>query len=176
MKRFFFVSLLVFTLLIVVLSFCKSPHSINDNYCDCLDGSDEENSPACSHLQKPRRFLCAGSDFLNISIPFSRIGDGVCDCCDGSDENDSPFRINCPNHCDEELSFIRQNALIDFRIVNSGNEARQVLVESLRRARLREKNIYEDMQKDVSWIQELVFFLRTNLILDQNYESKQHFK
>lgn len=53
--------------------------SVNDDYCDCPDGSDEPGTGACPNT----RFYCAGE---NRYLPSSRINDGICDCCDGSDE------------------------------------------------------------------------------------------
>eukprot|EP01038_Epipyxis_sp_PR26KG_P005189 gene5189-7221_t len=67
-----------------------SYNSINDDYCDCLDHSDEPNTSACSR----GKFQCINEDKL---IPSSRVDDTVCDCCDGSDEKYS--RLNCPYKC-----------------------------------------------------------------------------
>lgn len=62
---------------------------LNDNFCDCPDGSDETFTNACFN----GKFYCAkqlrhktgrGQDFW---VPSSRINDGVCDCdLDCSDE------------------------------------------------------------------------------------------
>lgn len=58
---------------------------VNDDYCDCLDGSDEPGTNACSNGQ----FFCAFQVKYKqhpTEIPSSRVNDGICDCCDGSDE------------------------------------------------------------------------------------------
>ncbi|XP_044761468.1 glucosidase 2 subunit beta [Coccinella septempunctata] len=58
---------------------------INDDYCDCLDGSDEPGTNACSN----GIFYCKnqiGPKYFHKSFPSNRVNDGICDCCDGSDE------------------------------------------------------------------------------------------
>jgi hypothetical protein len=57
---------------------------LDDDYCDCADGSDEIKTSACSHLTVQRaKFHCADGTSILYS---SRVRDGVQDCLDGSDE------------------------------------------------------------------------------------------
>ena len=61
---------------------------LNDDYCDCQDGSDEPLTSACSHLLvNNRTFSCPSSVSGEMIKLFpSRIRDGIVDCSDGSDE------------------------------------------------------------------------------------------
>lgn len=58
--------------------------SVNDDYCDCDDSSDEPGTSACPDS----RFYCTfqNADVEPQYVLGSRVNDGVCDCCDGSDE------------------------------------------------------------------------------------------
>ena len=75
------------------------PSQLNDDFCDCADGSDELTTNACAGV-----FSWAGAgsassadsdDYTEnwykcpeqqLFLPLSRLNDGICDCCDGSDE------------------------------------------------------------------------------------------
>ena len=69
---------------------------VNDDYCDCEDGSDEPGTAACAG-RVLAQFYCNNFGYKSLYISSSKVDDGLCDCCDGSDE---PLGA-CENVCDE---------------------------------------------------------------------------
>lgn len=98
---------------------------VNDDYCDCPDGSDEPGTPACSYLHhySPRHvpnpyasttprnetlalpgFYCKNKGHVPAYVRFENVNDGVCDydvCCDGSEEYQGVGGVKCPDKCAE---------------------------------------------------------------------------
>ncbi|KAL9140620.1 hypothetical protein ABFS82_14G049100 [Erythranthe guttata] len=66
---------------------------LNDDFCDCSDGSDEPGTSACPN----GKFYCKNAGHSPLILYSSRVNDGICDCCDGSDEYDG--KTKCLNTC-----------------------------------------------------------------------------
>ena len=128
-------------------SFKLQSSDVNDNFCDCLDGSDEPGTAACAGLSNHWTlqsdlpgfygFFCENLGSAARLLYTSHVGDGICDCCDGSDEPEA----KCPNSCGEEGP-----------AVLAQHRAR---AEDLEKGRLlRRQHEEEGLQKVIQWKEE----------------------
>lgn len=109
---------------------------VNDDYCDCFDGSDEPGTSACLN----GIFHCTNAGHRPQNIPSSQVNDGVCDCCDGTDEYANPEA--CSNTCEQLGREARAKAQhladlhkagnsIRLELIEKGNKKRQEMAEQL---------------------------------------------
>lgn len=95
---------------------------VNDDFCDCPDGSDEPGTSAC----KNSSFYCVNEGHEGATISSSRVNDGLCEkeCCDGSDEPEGV----CPNVCEEVGKEHRQRVEAEMKIRRTGAKIRSTYV------------------------------------------------
>ncbi|KAI9673500.1 MAG: hypothetical protein M1817_002964 [Caeruleum heppii] len=130
---------------------------INDDYCDCPDGSDEPGTSACSHisnLSPPASppsseaakfanstlalpgYYCKNKGHQPSYIPFTYVNDGTCDyelCCDGSDEWDGVGGLVCEDKCKEIGKEWRKNDEARKRAMSVAAKKRKELVVEAQR-------------------------------------------
>lgn len=115
---------------------------VNDDYCDCFDGSDEPGTPACLNGV----FHCTNAGHRPLNIPTARINDGICDCCDGTDEYASPD--TCRDVCDEMGKEARAEAQRIAELYKAGHHLRQELIEKGNKKRSDTAEQLSQLEKD----------------------------
>ena len=93
---------------------------INDDFCDCADGSDEPATAACSTAGG--QFWCVNKGHHGKFLFSSFVNDGVCDCCDGSDEDGS--LVQCSNRCEDVGREIRRQLQRQIEMHEAGHSRR----------------------------------------------------
>ncbi|KAF2473099.1 uncharacterized protein BDR25DRAFT_332777 [Lindgomyces ingoldianus] len=123
---------------------------LNDDYCDCPDGSDEPGTSACSYLSplsppQPSElgkgqfnetpalpgYYCKNKGHLPSYVPFTAVNDGICDyelCCDGSDEYDGVGGIKCEDRCAKIGKEWRKQDEARLKSLGAANKRRRELV------------------------------------------------
>ena len=116
---------------------------VNDDYCDCPDGSDEPGTAACAHLPHAKLalkgFYCTNEPgHTPRFLPLNRVNDGICDyeiCCDGSDEYSQVGGLQCENRCKEIGDMVRRLIGERNKVRNEGGKKRAELVERAKQER-----------------------------------------
>uniref|UniRef100_A0A8C1AT78 Glucosidase 2 subunit beta n=1 Tax=Cyprinus carpio carpio TaxID=630221 RepID=A0A8C1AT78_CYPCA len=128
---------------------------VNDDYCDCKDGSDEPGTAACPNGS----FHCTNAGYRPMFIPSSRINDGICDCCDTTDEYNSGAK--CENTCKELGRKEREVLQKMAEITKEGFLLKQQLIEEAKKGQQEKQSKVTDMQENKKQLDEKVEALRT---------------
>ena len=146
---------------------------VNDDYCDCNDGSDEPGTAACStNLQIPTawKFQCS-SEIFKKELLHSRVNDRICDCCDGSDEFTTG--MVCPNTCSQAAEREGREAREREARTAAGLKARAQLVETakIRRADIKRQLLEES--ESLALIERAVAAAESTKILHETTEAAE---
>ncbi|XP_046690760.1 glucosidase 2 subunit beta isoform X2 [Silurus meridionalis] len=128
---------------------------VNDDYCDCKDGSDEPGTSACPNGV----FHCTNAGFRPTSIPSSRINDGICDCCDTTDEYNSGAK--CENTCREMGRTEREVLQKMAEITKEGFLLKQQLIQETKKTHQEKQKKLTDLQTNKKEVEEKVEAIRT---------------
>ncbi|KAF9081189.1 hypothetical protein BGX23_001160 [Mortierella sp. AD031] len=124
--------------------------AVNDDYCDCPDGSDEPGTSACG----TGYFYCSNVGHTPAYIKTSRLNDGVCDpeCCDGTDESDG--QIQCPNVCEQVGAASRKERERLEKIYKEGNRIRKEYVAYGKSSKKKLQDQLDKLQADSSHVRQ----------------------
>uniref|UniRef100_A0A673YRB8 Glucosidase 2 subunit beta n=1 Tax=Salmo trutta TaxID=8032 RepID=A0A673YRB8_SALTR len=139
---------------------------VNDDYCDCRDGSDEPGTAACPNGS----FHCTNAGFRPAFIPSSRINDGICDCCDTTDEYNSG--ATCQNTCREMGRKERESLQIMAEITKEGFMLKQQLIHEAKRGQEDKRGKLTELQGSKKGLEGKVEALRTVKETAENPEKE----
>ncbi|XP_047215761.1 glucosidase 2 subunit beta-like [Girardinichthys multiradiatus] len=128
---------------------------VNDDYCDCPDGSDEPGTAACPN----GNFHCTNAGFRPAFIPSSRVNDGICDCCDTTDEYNSG--ADCQNTCRELGRKEKEELQKIAEIANEGFMLKKQLIQEAKHGLEDKKAKLGDVQDSKKDLEAKVEALRT---------------
>ncbi|XP_047321609.1 glucosidase 2 subunit beta-like [Impatiens glandulifera] len=145
--------------------FTKS--ELNDDFCDCPDGTDEPGTSAC-----PKgKFYCRNVGHIPLTLFSSRVNDGICDCCDGSDEYDG--RVKCSDTCWEAGKIARDKLKKKIAIYKEGLTLRKQEVEQARLALAKDEAELSKLKNEEKTLKALVDQLKEHKEQIEKEEEKE---
>ncbi|KAK2434372.1 glucosidase 2 subunit beta [Trifolium repens] len=140
---------------------------LNDDFCDCPDGTDEPGTSAC-----PRgKFYCRNAGHSPVYLFSSRVNDGICDCCDGSDEYDG--KAKCPNTCWEAGKVARDKLKKKIATYQEGVKVRKQAIEQAHLALEKDAAELSKLKKEESILKGVVKQLKDHKEQIDKAEEKE---
>uniref|UniRef100_H3B8W2 PRKCSH beta subunit of glucosidase II n=1 Tax=Latimeria chalumnae TaxID=7897 RepID=H3B8W2_LATCH len=132
-----------------------SADRVNDDYCDCRDGSDEPDSIMCTGKQH-----CTFVSYQEIFLPAKNavVNEAFCYCCDTTDEYNSG--AVCKNTCKEMGLRERETLQQLAEITKEGFRLKQQLIEEGKKGREEKQKQLVELQENKKSIEGRVETLR----------------
>jgi len=130
-------------------------NKLNDDYCDCNDGSDEPGTSACPN----GKFYCENKGFKGLNISSSKVNDGICDCCDGSDEYNTS--VKCFDSCRELGDKERKKKEIELESFRKGITLKAQYIQQGKQAKIDRENRLQELKRSVEQLEKKVNTLET---------------
>ncbi|XP_019424219.1 PREDICTED: glucosidase 2 subunit beta-like isoform X1 [Lupinus angustifolius] len=140
---------------------------LNDDFCDCLDGTDEPGTSACPG----GKFYCGNAGHVPVYLFSSRVNDGICDCCDGTDEYDD--KVKCPNTCWEAGKVAREKLKKKIDTYQEGVKLRKQEIEQAKLAMEKDQAELSKLEKEESTLKGLVQQLKEHKEQIEKAEEKE---
>ncbi|PSR90279.1 Glucosidase 2 subunit beta like [Actinidia chinensis var. chinensis] len=147
------------------MKFTKS--QLNDDFCDCPDGTDEPGTSACPN----GKFYCRNAGHAPLSIYSSRVNDGICDCCDGSDEYNG--NVKCSNTCWEAGKFAREKLKKKIATYQEGVTLRKKEIEQAKLTIAKDEAELSKLKNEEKILKELVQQLKEHKEQIEKAEEKE---
>lgn len=143
---------------------------LNDDFCDCVDGTDEPGTSACPS----GKFHCKNKGHTPVSIFSSRVNDGICDCCDGSDEYDG--KTKCPNTCSEAGKVLTERLERKIATFKGGLEVRKRDVEHAKHMIQKDKVELSNLRQEEKKLKDAVHKLKARKEAIEKAEKQEQLK
>ncbi|KAK7362466.1 hypothetical protein VNO77_04580 [Canavalia gladiata] len=140
---------------------------LNDDFCDCPDGTDEPGTSACPG----GRFFCRNVGHVPVYLFSSRVNDGICDCCDGTDEYDG--QVQCPSTCWEAGKVARDKLKNKIATYQEGVKLREQEIEQAKLALVKDEAELSKLKKEESVLKGIVKQLKEHKEQIEKAEEKE---
>lgn len=147
-----------------------SRERLNDDFCDCADGTDEPGTSACPE----GKFYCRNVGHAPLLLFSSRVNDGICDCCDGSDEYDG--KVKCSNTCWEAGRATREKLKRKLATYKEGFEIRRKEIEHAKQMIAKEKVELASLKEEEKKLKDLVDELKATKEAIEKVEEQERLK
>ncbi|XP_027345856.1 glucosidase 2 subunit beta isoform X2 [Abrus precatorius] len=140
---------------------------LNDDFCDCSDGTDEPGTSACPG----GKFFCRNAGHVAVHLFSSRVNDGICDCCDGTDEYDG--QVKCSNTCWEAGKVARDKLKNKIATYQEGVKLRKQEIELAKLALEKDEAELSKLAREESVLKGIVKQLKEHKEQIEKVEEKE---